>query len=203
MRTRPTLLFRLRDWRDRATWQEFYTLYERYVYRFARGAGLSHHEAEDLVQDVFMQVADRIGEFESRDQRGSFRRWLGNLVRWRIVDLRRRQKRRPGESHSESASPFDEMADTLPPELWQDDAAEKQRWESEWQKRVMDAAMRRLARQVSPQHLQVFQLRHEQGWSLKRIARELEIGLPNTYAINSRLTKRLKVETKRLRDELK
>ncbi|WP_221031667.1 RNA polymerase sigma factor [Actomonas aquatica] len=202
LRTRPTLLFRLRDWRDQATWREFYALYERYVYRYARGAGLNHHEAEDLVQDVFAKVADRIGDFESREQRGSFRRWLGNLVRWRIVDLRRRQQRRPGESHSVSAAPFDEMADAPPAEMWEGDSAEAERWETEWQQRVVDVAMSRLSRQVSPEHLQVFQLRHQKGWSLIRISRELGVGLANAYAINSRLTKRLKTEVERLSTEL-
>lgn len=201
MRTRPTLLFRLRDWQDQETWQEFYSLYKHYVNRFAIGAGLSHHEAEELVNDVFVKVADHIGEFECREQRGSFRRWLGNLVRWRIIDLRRRQKRRPGESHSVSSTPFEDMV-TVPPELWEDDSAEKLRWDKEWQAQVADAAMNRLARQVSPEHLQVFQLRHQKGWSLTRIARELGIGLPNAYAINSRLTKRLKAQVTRLRDEL-
>ncbi len=203
MRTRPTLLFRLRDWKDQATWQEFYALYENYVMRFARGAGLSHHEAEDLVQDVFVRVADRIEQYETREQRGSFRRWLGNLVRWRIADLKRKQRRRPGESHANSAAPFDELADAPPPELWTGDPAEEQRWETEWQAQVMEAAMARLARTVSPEHLQVFQLRHKQGWSLIKISRELGVSVANAYAINSRLTKRLKAEVARLSEDLR
>lgn len=201
LRTRATLLFRLRDWKDRATWHEFYQLYERYVFRFARGAGLSHHEAQDLVQDVFLQVAERIGEFEARPQRGSFRRWLGNLVRWRIADLRRRQRRRPGESGA-SAWPFESCAAEVHPELRADEFHEAERWDREWQDHVLEVAMARLARQVSPEHLQLFQLRARQGWGLIRISRELGVGLANVYAINSRLTKRLRAEVERVRIEL-
>src|SRR5471032_3311695 len=84
--TRASLLFRLRDWKDAASWEEFYRLYRRLVYGLARRAGLMHDEAEEVTQDVFKRVAETIQNFESDPARGSFRGWLMNLTRWRIAD---------------------------------------------------------------------------------------------------------------------
>lgn len=203
LRTRHTLLFRLRDWEDKSTWREFYGMYHDYVYRFARGAGLTHHEAEDIIHDVFQNVAAKIGEYEAREQRGSFRRWLGNQTRWRVMDKLRERRKVPGIG-GDSSPPFDRdgdqtpLLDRLPAE---DD--EEDRWERDWQQQLLDTAMARLATRVSPQHLQVFQLHRKKGWSLVRVSRELGVGLASVYAINSRLTKKLKAEVDLLREHVK
>ena len=202
MRTRSSLLFRLRDWRDTETWREFYGLYRDYVYRHARGAGLSHHEAEDLVHDVFQRVAEKIGEFESREQRGSFRRWLGNQTRWRMIDKLRERQRVPGIG-GDSSPPFaGDATGTAPINRFPAEADEEARWERDWQEQLLDTAMARLGRKVSPTHLQVFQLHRHRGWSLVKISRELGLGLASVYAINSRLTKRLKIEIDTLREHV-
>ena len=38
--TRPSLLFRVREWNDSASWEEFHRLYRRLIYGRARRAGL-------------------------------------------------------------------------------------------------------------------------------------------------------------------
>jgi hypothetical protein len=40
LRIRASLLFRLRDWKDKKSWEEFYELYRRQVQGFARRLGL-------------------------------------------------------------------------------------------------------------------------------------------------------------------
>src|SRR5829696_555551 len=97
LRTRPTLLFRLQDWRDEASWSEFYRLYHNFIFGLARRSGLAHADAEEVTQDVFKRVAETIHEFESDPSRGTFRGWLATLTRWRIMDKHR--ARRPEEQH--------------------------------------------------------------------------------------------------------
>ena len=202
LRTRHTLLFRLQDWEDKSTWREFYGMYHDYIYRVARSSGLTHHEAEDILHEVFQNVANRIGDFEAREQRGSFRRWLGNQTRWRIMDKLRERRRIPGIGGDSSPVQADDSNATAPLHRIPAEDEVEARWESDWQKQLLDTAMARLARKVSPQHLQVFQLHREKGWSLVRISRELGLGLASAYAINSRLTKRLKNEVNQLREHL-
>src|SRR5580700_7658355 len=86
LRTRPSLLFKLRNWEDDASWEEFYRLYRKLVYGFSRRSGLTHEESEEVTQDVFTRVAKTIQNFESNPDKGSFRGWLMTLARWRVTD---------------------------------------------------------------------------------------------------------------------
>jgi len=195
--TRASLLFRIRDWRDDASWGEFYRLYRKMVYGLARRAGLKHDEAEEVTQDVFKRISETIQSFESDPARGSFRGWLMNLTRWRIAD---KFRNRPpigcplasaGNSPDSSAS-----ADGFP------DFGEHDCWEVEWQHNILDVALARLARRVPAKHFQVFDLYARQQWAVLRIARELRINPASIYLINHRLTKQLKREIIYLRTQL-
>jgi len=202
LRTRHTLLFRLRDWQDQSTWNEFYGLYHDYVFRYARGAGLSHHETEDLIQDVFQKVAERIADFEVRERRGSFRRWLGQQVKWRITDKFRERQRNP--------LPLAELGNTdraddephVSVDNWAEQDTADERWESDWQAQLLETALERLSQQASPAHLQIFLLHFKQEWSQVRIAKEMGVSMASVYAITSRLRKRLKKEVAALREQL-
>lgn len=195
--TRASLLFRLRDWEDAASWEEFYRLYRKLVYGLARRSGLSHAEAEDVVQDVFKRVAETIKDFEADPKRGSFRGWLMNLTRWRIAD---KFRARPPESAAARDSRDDATGtmERLPDPAANDDAV----WESEWQQNVLEAALSRLARRVPAKHFQAFELYARQQWPVLRVARELGLNPAAVYLINHRLTKQLKTEVARLQTQL-
>src|SRR5882757_6420981 len=129
--TRASLLFRLRDWKDAASWEEFYRLYCKLVYGLARRGGLMHDEAEEVTQDVFRRVAETIQNFESDPARGSFRGWLMNLTRWRIAD---KFRHRPAEhdriSFRGSNTDHTGSMERLP------DSHDEDAWETEWQRNV-------------------------------------------------------------------
>jgi len=197
LRTRPTLLFRLRDWNDEASWTEFYRLYYQFVYGCARRTGLSHADAEEVTQDVFKRVAETVHEFEADPARGSFRGWLTNLTRWRITDKLR--ARRPHERYAVRPSDDDR---TDPVERLPDDADVNAAWDEEWQRHVLEAALARLARRVPAKHFQIFDLYRRQGWSVMKVARELGVNAASVYLISHRLTKHLKVEVEVIRARL-
>lgn len=199
LRTRPTLLFRLRDWADEASWTEFYRLYHNYVYGCARRAGLSHADADEVTQDVFKRVAETVHEFESDPQRGTFRGWLLNLTRWRITDKFRAL--RPHER--EPASPVSPVSDrTATIERLPDAANPDAQWDAEWQHHLLEAALARLARRVPAKHFQIFDLYKRQEWTVLRIARELDVNPAAVYLISHRLTRQLKKEVDLLRERL-
>lgn len=191
LRTRPTLLFRLRDWQDEASWTEFYRLYYQFVFGFARRAGLSHADAEEVAQDVFKRVAETVHEFEADPARGSFRGWLLNLTRWRITDKFRARKphERPG-----GASLFDVSDQLARIERLPDGADVNAAWDEEWRRHVLDAALARLARRVPAKQFQVFDLYKRQDWPVLKVARELGVSVAAVYLIGHRLTKQLKTE---------
>ena len=55
--TRRSLLMRLKEIDDHASWQEFFDTYWRLLYSVARKAGLADAEAQDIVQDTIVSVA--------------------------------------------------------------------------------------------------------------------------------------------------
>ncbi len=199
--TRPSLLLRVREWQDTASWNEFHRLYRRLVYGRARRSGLSHDDAEDVAQDVFKRVAETIREFEFDANKGSFRGWLMKLTHWRIADQFERRQKLPPQSQASAAS--DEMGtrtgtmNRIPsPE------AEEDEWDREWQQHLLAAAAERIAKQVKPRHFQVFELYVRQQWPVLQVSAELGINPASVYVIGHRLTKLLKVEVAKLQKQL-
>ena len=207
LRTRPTLLFRLRDWKDEGSWSEFYRLYHNFIFGLARRSGLTHADAEEVTQDVFRRVAETIHDFESNPSRGTFRGWLATLTRWRIMDKHR--ARRPDEARggprrddqaddrTRTIERVADVSDSARP--WGDSTAE----ESEWQEHVLEAALARLARRVPAKHFQLFELYARQSWSVLRIASELSVNPATVYVVSHRLTKQLKLEVAQLQKQLR
>lgn len=200
LRTRPSLLVRVRSWEDSTSWAEFHRLYRKLVYGLARRAGLSHADAEDVTQDVFKRVAETIQEFESNHDRGTFRGWLMNLTRWRISDKyagRPKAEQGRAPSRDDTGGPRTSTTDRIP-----DRSDNDADWLAEWQRHLLDAACERIAKRVKPRHYQVFDLYVRQNWPVLKVARELGINPASVYVISHRLTGQLKVEVAKLRTQL-
>src|SRR2546428_5319163 len=90
IRTRYSLLNRLKDLGDHASWQDFFDTYWRLIYNVAVKAGLTDAEAQDVVQETVIAVARKIAEFKADPAYGSFSAWRMRLTRWRIADVFRR-----------------------------------------------------------------------------------------------------------------
>ena len=198
--TRASLLRRVRDWDDAASWDEFHRLYRKLIYGLARRSGLAHADAEDVTQDVFTRVAQTIHSFESDPARGTFRGWLMNLTRWRIADkfaARPKGEQLSGGSRDATATGGTGTLERLPaPEAI--DAS----WDAEWQAHLLDAACERLARRTKPGHFQIFDLYVRQGRPVEQVARELRTNAATIYWVASRLKRQCKAEATKLRRQL-
>jgi RNA polymerase sigma factor (sigma-70 family) len=199
LHTRASLLLRVREWEDSASWSEFYRLYRRLIYGLARRSGLSHADAEDVTQDVFKRVAETIHQFESDPARGKFRGWLMNLTRWRIADkFNSRPKGEAALAPSRDATSTGTSTINRVPDNVDRDAA----WEQEWQRHLLDAACERIARRVKPRHFQAFDLYVRQRQPVLKVANELGMNPATIFVIGHRLTKELKAEVAKLRQQL-
>ena len=85
--TRASLILRIQDAEDMAAWDEFSTIYGPVVFNFAMSRGFQAADAENLVQEVFLAVANSISNWLERDDRGSFRAWLLRIARNAAVDM--------------------------------------------------------------------------------------------------------------------
>src|SRR5215475_7480438 len=95
--TRATLLARLENMQDQASWQEFFNIYWKLIYGVARQSGMADVEAQDVVQETMVSVARHIPTFKYDPAIGSFKGWLLKMTRWRILDQVR--KRVPAQAH--------------------------------------------------------------------------------------------------------
>ena len=99
--TRPSLLVRIRDARDREAWGQFVEVYAPLVYDMARRRGLQDADAADLTQDVLRSVAGAIGRLDYDPRRGTFRSWLFTVTRNALntfFEAERRLPRGSGDS---------------------------------------------------------------------------------------------------------
>jgi len=55
--TRATLIQRLKNWQDQASWQDFFDTYWKLIFTVAIQAGLTEVEAQDVVQETMFSVA--------------------------------------------------------------------------------------------------------------------------------------------------
>jgi RNA polymerase sigma factor (sigma-70 family) len=93
-----------------AAWQELYRGLAPMVLGYLRANGAP--DAEDVLSEVFLQVARDIASFEG-EERG-FRSWLFTIAHHRLIDARRHSARRPVElapDPPESGDRADDAAD--------------------------------------------------------------------------------------------
>ena len=90
-RTDPLLLRHLANWSDYQNWSRFIEQYEPFVYQRCRRYGLDDSLTLDLCQLVWVELAQRIENFEYDPSR-SFRAWLARLCHFRALDLIRKRQ---------------------------------------------------------------------------------------------------------------
>ena len=83
--TRPSLLRRVRDYRDDPAWKDFFASYDPILRQWSRRLSLDPDTADELCQRTWMRLTQRMREFKY-DPSGSFRGWLR-----RVFDSQRRR----------------------------------------------------------------------------------------------------------------
>lgn len=194
--TRQSLLERLKDLQDQASWQDFYSAYGRLIYSTARKAGLTQEEAQDAVQETVIAVARNLPGFVYDRAVCSFKSWLLLITRQRIIwQLRQRAKvpwspRSPADARTRTAT-IDQIPD--PASLNLDHF-----WEAEWQNNLLAAALERVKTQVSARQYQIFDLYALQHWSVREVTHTLRVSTTQVYLAKHRVGALLKKEVKRL-----
>lgn len=184
MPTRWTLIQRLKTWDDQESWREFFDAYWKLIYGTAIKSGLTAVEAQEVVQETIISVSRKIGEFEANPAAGSFKGWLLQLTRWRILDQVR--KRCP------FSRPADHAADTprTPTTARVPDPAGLELdkvWDEEWQHNLISAALDRLQARIDARHYQIFYLYVIREVAVDQVAAATGVKPADVYLIKHRL----------------
>jgi RNA polymerase sigma factor (sigma-70 family) len=194
--TRATLLCRLKDLGDQASWQEFFDAYWRLIYDVGLKAGLTEPEAQDAVQETIITAAKHLPAFRYDPKVCSFKTWLLRLARWRIIDQLR--KRLPIGQAIEAAAEDDATATAVLDRLTGGFAPDlEQIWREEWEKLVLAAAIDRTRQQVRPEQFQIFDLYAVKGMPASQVASLLGVSLARVYLAKHRVATVVRAELRR------
>lgn len=201
VQTRPSLLNRLREGDDTEAWQEFNRRYGRLVRAFARKAGLTETEADEVAQETAIGVARHLPGFVYDPKVCRFKTWLLNLARWRIQDQFRKRSEPSngvgssgpaGQSRDEDrTATVDQVAD---PSALNLDAV----FEEEWRSNLVAIAMEQIKAKFSLKQMQVFDLVAMKGWPCGEVAKAMRLSLTAVYVTKHRIAAALKKEVRRL-----
>ncbi|PWU11118.1 MAG: RNA polymerase subunit sigma [Verrucomicrobia bacterium] len=195
--TRYSLLSRLEDWGDDESWRVFFDTYWRLIYSVALKAGLTAAEAEDVVQETIIGVAQNIHKFKRDRRLGSFKGWLCHLTRWRIADqFEKRTGLLRGDAGGEGRKylPLEAIPDVV-------DDAGAQEWEREWHAHLLKAATQCVKQRVKEEQYQLFDLYVVKHWPVSRIRQTLGVSATQVYLAKHRITRLLQKEVRRLEKE--
>ena len=180
--THLTLLLRLRDRSDKLGWNEFHERYGELLYRYARGRGASHADAEDIVQEVEISLFKAMAGFQYDARRGRFRGYL----RAAVVHALGRQ----ASKHAREHAGFDPSALDCVNAAQQ--ASSDGHWEREWRLHRLRWALREVADEFEERTLQAFQSHALGGLSVDETAENLGLSKASVYQAKSRVIKRVR-----------
>lgn len=188
--TRVTLLGRLRAAPDDpAAWSEFVAWYGGKIYAWCRAWGLQESDAQDVTQEVFLNLSVRMHDFRYDPSR-SFRAWLKTLTHHAWRDYVERQ-RRPGRG-SGSESVLERLAAVEA----QEDLAS--RLAEAFDQEVLKEAAARVRLRVEPRTWDAFHLLAIEGRSGAEVAQRLRMKVATVFVARSKVQRMLREEVGRL-----
>lgn len=91
--TNLSLIARVKDLGDGASWVEFLGIYQPVIFRMARKRGLQDTDAYDVSQQVFLSITRSIQGWTVHEAGPPFRAWLTTIVRNAITKALTRRPR--------------------------------------------------------------------------------------------------------------
>jgi RNA polymerase sigma-70 factor (ECF subfamily) len=185
-RTPASLLERLREPDPQAAWERFVHLYTPLLCHWARRLGASGPDVDDLTQEVFAVLLQKLPTFEY-DATQRFRGWLWTVT----VNKYRERLRRNAEAPAALVrTPAEAVApDTLAALV-----------EADYQQYVVQRALQLMQHEFQPATWQAFWECTVNDRAPAEIAAELQLSVASVYAAKSRVLRRLRAEMQGLLD---
>src|SRR5262245_24424 len=200
--TRASLLERLKNTDDHPSWAEFDRTYHGLLVGVARRAGLNEQEADEAVQDTLIAVAKKMPEFRYEPGKDSFKGWLLQIVRWKIVDQVRRRQRVVGPALADDASSVAERLASREA-LEQDsviflgNVADPRQdvgaiWDAGWDRQLLTQALTRVKRQAKPEQYAIYHLHVIEERPAAEVRDTLGVSMAQVYLAKHRIGKLVK-----------
>jgi RNA polymerase sigma-70 factor, ECF subfamily len=182
-KTPASLLERLRQPNDRVAWERFVKLYTPLLYHWVHHLGAHGAEADDLVQDVFTTLVQKLPQFHY-DPTQTFRGWLWTITKNQLRKCRRKR-------HGAGAIGLEEAAVPDPAEAIDED---------EYRQFLTRRALELMQAEFEPSTWQAFWQFVVEGRPGADVARALGLSVNAVYIAKARVLRRLKQELAGLLD---
>jgi RNA polymerase sigma-70 factor, ECF subfamily len=182
------LLLRIRDPRDADAWETFISLYGGVIVEYCRRRHLQIADANEIDQEVLLQVSRSIGRFDYAPERGKFRSWLIVIVRSKLTEfLRTHRKSPPPAIHEVQVEELEHEVDG--------------EWTDVWQAQLVATAMRHVESKMSPKHFAAFRAAWVDGFSAEEVSKQIEKSVSWVYVAKCRGLSLLRSAIQELSDE--
>jgi RNA polymerase sigma factor (sigma-70 family) len=183
LKTRMTLLARMRNPEDRRAWSEFVELYGPLLFNFCANPGLQRADVEDVVQEALRSIASAIQRFEYDPEKGTFRSWLFTIVRSKMNNHFRKGAKR---EHGTGRSTVMRMIEETPSDTEEAD------WDVEYHRHVFKWAAGQVKPKVTEQSWNAFWMTAVEDRDPTEVANELGMGRGAVYVAKSRTIARMR-----------
>lgn len=192
--TRATLIRRVQNQHDEASWSEFVRVYRRYIYAIIRSMNISEHDTEDILQQVLLNLWNGLPKIDC-DKISRFRSWLSTVTKNCVTDFIRKRAR---DADRLEKAGKDETLTYLHsirlPEI-------NHIMEREWEIHLTNLALENIEPLFSGKAVEAFRMSLE-GKDVDQIASELDLKENSVYRLKNRVKDRLIREIVHLREEL-
>ena len=192
--TSYTLLNRACQEGDSMAWEELIGFYRQYIYVIIRSLNISPDDAEDVQQQVLVQLWKYLPSFDKNRKGAKFRFWLARVTRNQAINFLRKKQaenRKIDKASEEDLSDFDQVCDPEIEELTR----------KEWEIFITNRAMDNIRPHFSEKALESFALSRK-GMKAQEVSEKLGVSQDSVYKYMSRIKLKLIEEIKHLKNEL-
>jgi len=193
--TRVTLLEKLSDRHDEDAWRDFVSYYRGFIYGLIRRMGMSHSDADEIVQLVLLKSWDKLPDFRYDPSRGKFRGWLGRVTANAVRNYIRDSTGRFVALENENGIAINEK------EFLSSSSEIERMAEEEWQEYLPRLAWKNISGNFGDNVKKVYELLL-QACGPEEIAEQLGIAVSSVYVYKKRVQDKLTLEIRRLEKEL-
>ncbi len=185
-----SLLSRLRKKPDQESWARLCALYEGWIGRIFKKAGVPTADADDLRQEVLSTLVRELPGFAHSGQAGAFRRWLKLIVHHRLLGYWRNS--RNTRYRTTDLPESDVLADP--------DAELDRLWEEEHDRHITQALLKLAEPSFTRSTWQAFYRQVVEGRPAADVAAELGLSVNAVLLAKSRVLRQLRLEAEGLID---
>jgi RNA polymerase sigma-70 factor (ECF subfamily) len=189
--TPRSLLQRLAENADQADWRRLVVLYQPFISRWLRRAGVEDADAEDLGQEVLTVVVKEVPEFRHSQATGAFRKWLRTVVVNRTRGYWRSKQSRP--QLQEGSAVLDGLEDPS--------SGISGEWDREHDAHLTKRLLDSLEGEFSPTTWAAFRRQVVDGINAADTAAELGMSTNAVLVAKSRVLRRFRAEAAGLIDD--